>query len=292
MEQEYYVLFAAHHRRLINTLGNLSSRVGDDVAHTPELLTYLWEHLVPHAQGEEATLYQRAATLPGGGPLVSSMIGEHRAIVERIRELSILFETKEDAELQHVLRSLLELIYAHFQKEEEALIPLLHQHLTSTEFGMLIEEIHQKERDLKPSDIKRFMDIDHRRVDRLLEDFSTLKSSDLKRAAVLFASGRERLLQHIMWEEDLLFPAFEDKTGIHDTGPTVVMRQEHARIKATLEQMAKMLEEETVAGLEAVEQELVGVLTVHNKKEEMVLYPMINKSLSAQERTKLLEKMQ
>jgi hemerythrin-like domain-containing protein len=70
------------------------------------------------------------------------------------------------------------------------------------------------------------------------------------------------------------------------------MRQEHARIKATLEQMAKMLEEETVAGLEAVEQELVGVLTVHNKKEEMVLYPMINKSLSAQERTKLLEKMQ
>lgn len=292
MEQDYYALFAAHHRRLINPLGTLSSRVRDDVVNTPELLTYLWEHLVPHAQGEEATLYQRAATLPGGDTLVSSMIGEPRAIVARSRELSALFATQAEAELQEVLRSVWALIDAHFPKEEDALLPLLPQHLTATEFGRLRAELHPKERDLKPSDITRFMALDHRRVDQLLAAFSTLQSSDGKRAAVLFASGRERLLRHMRWEEDVLFPAFEDKTGLHDAGPTVVLGQEHAQIKATLEQMAKMLEEETVAGLEAVAQELVSVLTGHNQKEERILYPLLNQSLSAQERTTVLEKMQ
>jgi hemerythrin-like domain-containing protein len=292
MEQEYYALFTAHHRRLINTLGGLSKRVGDDIAHTPELLTYLCEHLLPHARAEEATLYRRAVTLPGGNALVSSMTREHETIVEQVRELGALFEAHEDDTLHDVLRSLVELIYAHFQQEEDALIPLLRQHLTSTEFGLLMEETHRTERDRKPSDIQRFMDMDHCRADRLLRDFSTLKRRDLKQAAAAFASGKERLLRHIVWEEDLLFPAFEDKTGMHDTGPTLVMRQEHVQIKAALERMTALLEAGTGAELDVVEQELVSVLTVHNKKEETILYPMINKSVSAQERNELLEKMQ
>lgn len=292
MEQEHYTLFTAHHRRLINTLGDLSQRVGDDRTHTPELLTYLCEHLLPHARAEEATLYRRAATLPGGNALVSSMIYEHETIVEQVRELGALFEANEDEALQNVLRSLVELIHAHFQKEEDALIPLLRQHLTSAEFGLLIEETHRKERDLKLSDIQRFMAIDHCRVDRLLKDFSTLRRRDVKRAAAAFASGKERLLRHIVWEEDLLFPAFEDKTGLHDSGPTLVMRQEHAQIKAALERMTALLEAGTEAEFDVVERELVGVLTAHNKKEETILYPMLNQSLSAQGRNDLLEKMQ
>jgi iron-sulfur cluster repair protein YtfE (RIC family) len=213
-------------------------------------------------------------------------------IVEQVHELGGLFAAREDDALQNVLRSLVELMYAHFQQEEDALIPLLRQYLTSEEFGRLIEETHRTERAEKPSDLKRFMDMDHCRVDRLLYDFSTLRRRDRKQATAVFASGRERLLQHIAWEEDLLFPAFEDKTGMHDTGPTHAMRQEHAQIKAALEQIATMLETGTEADLVAVEQELVGVLMAHNKKEETILYPTINKSLSAQERSVLLEKMQ
>lgn len=292
MEQASGTLFTAHHRRLINTLGELSMRVGDDMAHMPELLTYLCEHLLPHARAEEATLYRRAATLPGGDALVSPMTREHETIADQVRELGPLFEAKEDDTSQNVLRSLLELTYAHFQKEEEALIPLLRRHLTDAEFATLIEETHRTERDLKPSDIKRFMDIDHRRVDRLLQDVSTLRRRDRTQAAAAFADGRERLLRHILWEEDLLFPAFEDKTGLHDSGPTLVMRQEHARIKVILERMTALLEAEAGAELDEVEQELVGALTVHNKKEETILYPLLNKRLSAQERSALLEKMQ
>jgi iron-sulfur cluster repair protein YtfE (RIC family) len=219
------------------------------------------------------------------------MIGEHETIAQRLGELGQLFERREDVELQKTLYSLLQLIHEHFQKEEGVLTLLLQQHLSPEEFGILIEEAHRVERQAKPSDIRRFMDADHRRIDRLIEMFSTHKGSDLTQATALFSRARAILLRHIRWEEELLFPAFEDKTRLRETGPTVVMRQEHVRIKAAMEQIAGMLEARTAAGLETAEQELTETLAVHNRKEEAILYPMINKSLSASERSELLGKL-
>jgi iron-sulfur cluster repair protein YtfE (RIC family) len=292
MEKDYYELFAAHHRRLISKVDDLGKQAAEESLNTPELLTYLWEYLVPHAQGEEATLYQRAATLPGGNPLVQEMSGEHKVIVQHIRDLGQLFETQQDTEVQRVLHALLTFIHAHFHKEEELLIPLLRKYLTGDEFGTLIEETHKVERDVRPSDIKRFMDVDHRRIDRIIEAFSTLKRSDFGKAVALFARGKTGLLQHIRWEEDLLFPAFEEKTNMHDSGPTMVMRQEHAQIKAVLERIDGLLAAGKLNDCEPVTQELTSTLAMHNQKEELILYPMINRSLSAQERTELLNKMQ
>jgi iron-sulfur cluster repair protein YtfE (RIC family) len=291
MGKDYYALFAAHHRRLIGAIDNLAKRVEDDILNTPELLTYLWEALIPHARGEEVTLYKRAETLPGGHALVGPMIDEHETIVQRLGELGLLFERKEDAEFQKTLHFLLQLIHEHFQKEEGVLTPLLQQHLGPEEFGTLIEEAHRVERQAKPSDIQRFMGIDHQRINRLIELFSAHKGRDLTQATELVTRARAALLRHIRWEEELLFPAFEDKTHLRETGPTVVMRQEHVRIKAAVEQIVGMLESGMSAGLEAAEQELAGVLTVHNRKEETILYPMINKSLSASERSELLDKL-
>jgi len=291
MEKDYYTLFAAHHRKLISAIDDLGKRVEDDILNTPELLTYLWEALIPHAQGEEVTLYKRAETLPGGHTLVRPMISEHETIVQRLDELGRLFERKEDAEFQKTLHSLLQLIHEHFQQEEDVLTPLLQQHLSPEEFGTLIEEAHKVERQAKPSDIQRFMGADHRRIDRLIEMFSAHKGSDLTQATVLFTRARAALLRHIRWEEELLFPALEDKTHLHETGPTIVMRQEHVHIKAVMEQITGVLEAGASARLETAEQELTGTLAVHNRKEEMILYPMINKSLSASERSEFLDKL-
>lgn len=106
---------------------------------------------------------------------------------------------------------------------------------------------------------------------------------------MLFTRARAALLRHIRWEEELLFPAFEDKTHLREIGPTVIMRQERVCIKAAVEQIVGVLEAGTSAELETAEQELAGVLAVHNQKEETILYPMI-KSLSS-ERSELLDKM-
>jgi iron-sulfur cluster repair protein YtfE (RIC family) len=268
MGKDYYALFATHHRRLIGTIDTLGRSVEDDILNAPELLTYLWEALIPHAQGEEVTLYKRAEMLPGGHTLVRPMISEHQTIVQRLDELGRLFEREEDAELQKTLHSLLQLIYEHFQQEEDVLTPLLQQHLSPEEFGTLIKEAHKVERQAKPSDIQRFMGADHRRIDRLIEMFSVHNGSDLTQASALFTRARAALLGHIRWEEELLFPAFEDNTHLHETGPTIVMRQEHARIKAVMEQITGVLEAGASARLETAGQELMGTLAVHNRKEE------------------------
>ena len=70
MKKDYYALFAEHHHKLIRNIDQLAQQAEADVLNTPELLTYFWEYLIPHAQGEEATLYKRADTLPGGHTIV------------------------------------------------------------------------------------------------------------------------------------------------------------------------------------------------------------------------------
>lgn len=291
MKKDYYALFAAHHRKLIGNIDQLAQQAEADVLNTPELLTYLWEYLIPHAQGEEATLYKRADTLPGGRAIVQPMSDEHTVIIQHIRDVQHVFETGEDRSLKSVLQTLRETIHAHFRKEEDVLIPLLQDHLSPAAFGELVEAAHDREGQTKPSDIKRCMDMDHRRVDRLITSFSTVRQNDLGKAAPVFAQVRTHLIRHITWEEDLLFPAFEAKTGMHGTGPTAVMRQEHEQVKAAIEHIMRLLEARQTAGIEPVEQDLINVLTAHNQKEEQILYPMMNQRLSASERNEMLAKM-
>lgn len=291
MEQDYYARFAAHHRTLIENLGPLVARVHEDVLNTPELLTYLWERLVPHAQAEEATLYRRAATLPGGRAMVEPLIKEHEVIIARTDELGNLFEVGQDTLVRDVVRCVWELIQKHFQKEETLLIPMLQKSMTPQAFRSLIEEAHRVEDELRPSDIKRLMDTDHRRIDRILAALSVVPHRDPEQATTLFNRGRAVLLRHICWEEDLLFPAFEAKTKTHDTGPTAVMRQEHTQIKAAMMRITHSLDAGDWAGATAAEQELTQILTVHNQKEEQILYALINKTLPAQERQHLLTKI-
>jgi iron-sulfur cluster repair protein YtfE (RIC family) len=61
--------------------------------------------------------------------------------------------------------------------------------------------------------------------------YSTEKLADVERAESIFLSFKSELERHIIWEEDILFPVFEKKTGIKDGGPTSVMRMEHIQIK-------------------------------------------------------------
>jgi len=195
------------------------------------------------------------------------------------------------AEQRNTLHALLTLLHTHFQKEEEKLLPLLQQHLAPEEFSTLLAEAHQVEREGKPSDINRFLDADHRRMDRIVEAFAVLKHVALRQAKTLFTHSKHGLLRHMNWEEDLLFPAFEAKTQRHDHGPTAAVRQEHTQIKAALARIEQLLDAGELQAIDVAEQELGGLLTAHNQKEEQILYPLINQSLSASERKELLDKL-
>jgi DUF438 domain-containing protein len=82
-------------------------------------------------------------------------------------------------------------------------------------------------------------------------------------------------------EEELVFPAFEIRAGLPSTGPTATMRTEHRDIRNRLEQLALALDE----GYEASELEhsLAHMLAEHNRREEAILYPVLDRLLSAGE---------
>jgi len=122
---------------------------------------------------------------------------------------------------------------------------------------------------------------DHDRLDALFQDYTTLKQSNRQRARQVFSIFKAGLERHIAWEEEILFPRFEKATGLSSGGPTEVMRLEHLSIKHWLREIETKWE----VGLPSDDEEasLVEVLCPHNHKEEVILYPAIDQTLTAEE---------
>jgi regulator of cell morphogenesis and NO signaling len=135
-----------------------------------------------------------------------------------------------------------------------------------------------------------FMGEDHDRLDNIFKDFTKVKNSDRSKAKSVFHEFKIGLQEHIVWEEEILFPLFENETGMRDAGPTAVMRMEHRKIKDFLEQIHNNLVDGNVR-TDDLEEGLIEVLTEHNNKEENILYPWIDNSTSEQAREEAFTKM-
>ena len=143
-----------------------------------------------------------------------------------------------------------------------------------------------------------FFQDDHRRLDDVFERYEQAKagaSDDPGSVApIVDGSGRRvsgdplvqfeafagGLRQHIVWEEEHLFPLFEQRTGMTLGGPTEVMRREHRQIERLLDDIAEGLRDGVLDDLGESEEVLTDMLAQHNVKEEQVLYPNIDNLLS------------
>jgi regulator of cell morphogenesis and NO signaling len=131
---------------------------------------------------------------------------------------------------------------------------------------------------------------DHDRLDQLLDTYRRLKRSDFAAAKQAFKGFKMRLQRHVHWEEDVLFPLFEAKTGMHDRGPTLVMRAEHREIGRRLNALHDKVRAGDVDS-EREEDALFETLFAHNQKEENVLYPALDRFLSAEEKAAAFKRM-
>ena len=87
------------------------------------------------------------------------------------------------------------------------------------------------------------------------------------------------LERHIALEEELLFPAFEERTGMNEGGPTATMRMEHAQMRGMFAQMRAAAEARDAARYLETSDTLLALLQVHNLKEESMMYPMLDQAL-------------
>ncbi len=143
--------------------------------------------------------------------------------------------------------------------------------------------------------VSAFFERDHAEIDTL---FVLLRADVAARrpAAAIYDDFNSRLERHIRWEEEILFPAVEAKVPTLGAGPGRVMRQEHEEIRR-LKALAETILHNPVAGpgdYEEAAQALASTLAVlldHNRKEEVIYYPMADQVLSPFEARALLARV-
>jgi len=138
--------------------------------------------------------------------------------------------------------------------------------------------------------ITAYYEQDHDRLDELFKTFQTSKRSDFAKAKDAFKDFKIGLQRHIVWEEELLFPMWEEKTGMVEDGPTPVMRFEHEQIKQLLDMIHHKVEGQNPE-TDQEEQALLNLLSSHNRKEERALYPAIDNVTSDEERATVFSNM-
>lgn len=127
-----------------------------------------------------------------------------------------------------------------------------------------------------------FLGTDHRVCDDLFasaEDAVAQKNWDSARG--LFERFQKAMAHHLAMEEDVLFPAFEARTGM-SSGPTGVMRTEHAQMRGLLQEMAIAMANADHDRYLGLSETLNMLMQQHNLKEENMLYPMSDQVLGGE----------
>jgi iron-sulfur cluster repair protein YtfE (RIC family) len=94
----------------------------------------------------------------------------------------------------------------------------------------------------------------------------------------VFARLHGQLENHFTAEEEILFPAFEESTGM-TSGPTEMMRREHRQMRDLLSRMQLALQARDQDAFGGDAETLLILMQQHNLKEENILYPMCDNVL-------------
>jgi hemerythrin-like domain-containing protein len=149
----------SEHRDLLPRIEALDA-AAFDLAHSSaidaehqlrDLVTFLREHLLPHARAEEVVLYPAIEQAMGAPDATATMRADHTEIVARIDRLAhtideIPAQWPDESLAQDVARKLVGLaaiLALHFHKEEEVLLPVLDQKLSLAQAQDLFDQMRE-----------------------------------------------------------------------------------------------------------------------------------------------------
>lgn len=130
------------------------------------------------------------------------------------------------------------------------------------------------------STILSYMSHDHRECDALLAQAEeTVQAENETLAKEQLQEFTYRMDLHFRREEKILFPAFEEETGMFQ-GPTTVMKMEHDQMRTVFGQIGNALANNDLDQIEGILETLVILMQQHNAKEEQILYSGCDESIS------------
>ena len=129
--------------------------------------------------------------------------------------------------------------------------------------------------------ISSFLTSDHRACD---EEFANLENAvvldNWEDSQVKLNKFIADLLHHFDMEEKVMFPKFEEVTGMTQ-GPTMIMRMEHDQMRQLLKDLQEDLEKKDRNHFFGVSESLMMLMQQHNMKEEQMLYSMADMRLGS-----------
>ncbi|HUW49947.1 MAG TPA: hemerythrin domain-containing protein [Sulfuricella sp.] len=138
--------------------------------------------------------------------------------------------------------------------------------------------------------ISSYMTSDHHRCDELFAQAEADASGqDWAITAAGLRAFLESMQHHFKMEEEVLFPAFEQRTGM-SMGPTQVMRMEHVQMRELFDAMADAVKQQDRDEFLGQAETLLVMMQQHNMKEEQMLYHMADRAL-ADEMEEMLQNM-
>ena len=136
-----------------------------------------------------------------------------------------------------------------------------------------------------------YMSYDHKRCDELYaEAEAAWNEGNPELAAEKLKSFDLGMKRHLGEEENILFPAFAEATGMVG-GPVQVMLMEHDQMRGVLTQISEAMAANDMDTAIALGDTMVILMQQHNVKEEGILYPMIEQHIegSMQEKIRSLQ---
>lgn len=126
------------------------------------------------------------------------------------------------------------------------------------------------------------MEHDHRHCDGLFAAAeAAVEAGQWQQAGEAHEAFVAAMEHHLQGEEQVLFPAFEEQSGM-TMGPTSVMRHEHEQMRQLFHEMGQALQGERSDDYLGASETLLIMMQQHNAKEEQILYPMLDQVLGAQ----------
>jgi len=130
------------------------------------------------------------------------------------------------------------------------------------------------------STIPKFMTSKHRECDEIFSVAeSAVAKEDWQKATIEWPKFCDELTLHFNAEETVLFPAFEQATGM-TSGPTQVMRIEHEQMRDLVKSLNNALQQKDKTSFLGLSETLMVLMQQHNMKEEMMLYPMSEQQIA------------
>jgi len=127
--------------------------------------------------------------------------------------------------------------------------------------------------------IPEFMTNKHRECDEFFSEAeAAVAKGDWSLALAKWQNFALELTKHFSQEEEVLFPKFEQATGM-TSGPTQVMRMEHQQMRSLVQDLDNALAAKEKDEYLGLSETLMVLMQQHNMKEEMMLYPMMEQNL-------------